>query len=195
MSSLECAGAAEQGVEADAWSTSGLCSLTPLFGGIHSARMRSVRKKAALTLANLGAGLIVVGGLGDLLVTRPPSSWFDLLGSAPTAPASPLVSLFLGLLHALGGALIGSGTACLVLINGPLRAGTRWAAPLIALIAIVSDGTNAVVIWRLGIEYWWAPTIFVVLIVVGLIIGHIPSSAFRGERSATKEPYIDQSRK
>jgi hypothetical protein len=136
------------------------------------------RRTASLLLLNCGAGLMVLGGIGDLLMRSPPELWSSILGQ-PVASLSPGVQqLLMALLHALGGALIACGIAALFLINGPLRRGERWTRHIIAVLALFSEGMNAFQIFRTGASYYWVPFTFAALILAGLLLASVPSFVF-----------------
>src|SRR5882762_1022724 len=119
-----------------------------------------MRRRISTLLLNCGAGLMVLGGIGDLLMRSPPEVWSPLVGQ-PVASLSPGVErLLMALLHALGSALVASGIAALFLINGPLRRGERWTGATIAVLVVLSDGVNAFQIFRIGASYFWVPLIF-----------------------------------
>ena len=101
-----------------------------------------IRRLISTVLLNFGAGLIVLGGVGDLLVLSPPELWSQPLGQ-PVGSLPPAVArLLICFLHALGSALIASGIAVLFLVNGPLRRGERWIGVGIALVVVLADGMN-----------------------------------------------------
>jgi len=121
---------------------------------------------------------MVVGGVGDLLVASPPDLWSQPLGQ-PVGSLPPAVArLLICLLHALGSALIASGIATLLLINGPLRRGGRWPGVAIALVVVLSDGMNALQIYLFGGFYFWVPLTFVGLVLLGLLLAFLPPAVF-----------------
>jgi hypothetical protein len=137
-----------------------------------------LRRRISVLLLNCGAGMMILGGLGDLLIRTPPDAWSPLVGQ-PVAALSPgIARLLIALLHALGSALIASGIAVLFVVNGPFRRGAKWAGITIAVLAILSDGMNAFQIFRLGASYFWVPLTFAVLVLSGLVVAFVPSPAF-----------------
>lgn len=128
-------------------------------------------------LLNGGAGLMVLGGVGDLLIAAPPDLWSQPLGQPVDSLPPAVARLLMCLLHALGSALIASGIATLFLINGPLRRGERWAGIAIALVVVLSDGVNALQIYLFGgFHYWvfWMPLTFVGSVLLGLMLASLP---------------------
>ena len=99
-----------------------------------------------------------------------PSVPSNLLGylEVDKADMSPhLSSLVLSLLRALGGCLLAIGITALVIINGPLKRGERWASWALLILIGLSEGINASQMWRFGSPYYW-PLAFVALTVAGL---------------------------
>ena len=137
-----------------------------------------IRRRVSTVLLNGGAGLMVLGGVGDLLLVSPPELWSQPLGQ-PVGTLPPAVArLLMSLLHALGSALIASGIAVLFFINGPLRRGERWTGVAIALVAVLADGVNALQIYLFGGFYFWVPLTFVGLVLLGLALAHLPPAVF-----------------
>ena len=140
-----------------------------------------MRKRVSTMLLNGGAGLVVLGGVGDLLLTSPPDLWSGPLGQPVDSLPPAVARLVMCLLHALGSALIASGIAALFLINGPLRRGERWTGFAIALVVVLADGVNALQIYLFGgFHYWvfWAPLAFVGLVLLGLTLAQWPPAVF-----------------
>jgi hypothetical protein len=136
------------------------------------------RRWASTVLLNGGAGLIVLGGIGDLLLVSPPELWSHGLGQ-PVGSLPPAVArLLMCLIHALGSALVASGIALLFLIRGPLRRGERWTGAAIALVVVLADGMNALQIYLFGGSYFWVPLTFVGLVLLGLVLVHLPPPVF-----------------
>jgi hypothetical protein len=135
-----------------------------------------------MVLLNCGAGLMVLGGVGDLLMASPPDLWSQSLGQ-PVGSLPPAVArLLMCLLHALGSAVIASGIAALCLINGPLRRGGWWPGVAIALVVVLSDGVNALQIYLSGGFYFWVPLTFVGLVLLGLLLAFLPPAIFPGAK-------------
>ncbi len=144
-----------------------------------------IRRRVSTVLLNGGAGLMVLGGVGDLLLASPPDLWSQPLGQSVDSLPPAVARLLMCLLHALGSALIASGIAALFLINGPLRRGERWAGVAIALVVVLSDGVNALQIYLFaGVHYWvfWVPLTFVGFVLLGLVLACLPPALFPLER-------------
>jgi hypothetical protein len=128
-----------------------------------------MKRNIALTILNCAATLMMLGGCFDMLIPTVPSNLLGYLEVA-TADMSPhLSSLLLGLLRALGGCLLAIGIASLLIINGPLKRGERWASWALLILIGLSEGINASQMWRFGSPYCW-PLAFVALTVVGVVI-------------------------
>jgi hypothetical protein len=140
-----------------------------------------LRKILSSLLLNAGAGMMVLGGLGDLFVASPPNAWTSVLSQPSNQLPAGTVLLLMALLHALGGALMASGVAILFLANGPLRRGSKSAALAIILISLLSDGGNAFQIYHLGLAYFWVPLTFVGLVLLGVSFALCPSPVFTAE--------------
>lgn len=137
-----------------------------------------MRRTIALVLLNLGAVLMVTGGVGDIMLASPPAAWERVVGAPLGSLPSGATTLLLALLSTLGAALVGCGVATLALINGPLRRGDRGSAIVIVLVVVLSDGMNSLTMARLDLPYFWAPLLFVCLVLVGLAVAYIPTSVF-----------------
>lgn len=131
--------------------------------------LRSVKRSAVLTMLNGVAAIVILGGCFDMLTPRVPANLLDYL-RVSRADASPqLSSLLLGLLRALGGALVAAGVTALFLINGPLKRGERWASWALVILIGLSEGINASQMWRFGSPYYF-PLAFVVSTVICVLM-------------------------
>ena len=128
-----------------------------------------MKRNVGLKILNCAAVLVILGGCFDMLMPVVPSNLPGYLG-VPKADMSPhLSSLLLGLLRALGGCLLAIGITALLIINGPLKRGERWASWALLILIGVSEGINASQMWRFGSPYYW-PLAFVALTVIGVVI-------------------------
>jgi len=128
-----------------------------------------VRRKIGLIMLNCAAALVLLGGCFDMLMPAVPANLLSYLG-IPRADMSPQVSsLLLGFLRALGGCLLAIGLTSLLIINGPLKRGDRWASWALLILIGVSEGINASQMWRFGSPYY-GPLAFVALTVLGILI-------------------------
>jgi len=104
-----------------------------------------------------------------MLMPAVPSNLLGYLEVAKADMPPHLSSLLLGLLRALGGCLLTIGISALLIINGPLKRGERWASWALLILIGLSEGINASQMWRFGSPYYW-PLAFVALTVVGVVI-------------------------
>jgi hypothetical protein len=128
-------------------------------------QMRSL----GLKILNFAAVLVMLGGCYDMLIPAVPSNLLSYLELTRTEISPHLSSLLLGILRALGGCLLAIGITALLIINGPLRRGERWAAWALLILIGLSEGINASQMWRFGSPYY-APLAFVALMVVGVMM-------------------------
>ena len=127
-----------------------------------------MKRNVGLKILNCAAALVMLGGCFDMLIPAVPSNLVGYLKIA-TADVSPqLSSLLLGLLRALGGCLLAVGITALLIINGPLKRGERWASWALLILIGLSEGINASQMWRFGSPYYW-PLVFVALTVIGVV--------------------------
>lgn len=118
---------------------------------------------------NCTAAFVALGGCFDMLIPAVPSNLIDYLKIAKPDLAPELSLLLLGLLRALGGCLLAIGITGLLLINGPIKRGEKWAFWALLILIGVSEGINASQMWRFGSPYYF-PLMFVLLTVVGLLL-------------------------
>ena len=133
-----------------------------------------MKRKLSLMILNFAAGAVMLGGCYDMLIPAVPANLLDYLGITKAEIPPRLASLLLGFLRALGGCLLAIATTSLVIVNGPLKRGERWAPWTVLILIGVSEGINATQMWRFGSPYYW-PLILVALTVVGLVI--LPNQA------------------
>lgn len=131
---------------------------------------------------------MILGGLGDVALSSPPPAWEAVVG-VPVASLPPGArTLLMALLATLGSSLVGCGTATIALVNGPLRSGDRWSAPVVLIVVISSEGVNSLTMARLGVPYFWAPLLFTSLVVAGLAVALLPSNVFGRQGSLAESP-------
>ena len=128
-----------------------------------------MKRKTALAILNCAGALVILGGCFDLLVPSVPSNLLAYLQVAKADMAGTLSSLLLGFLRALGGCLLAIGITALLIINGPLKRGEKWASWALLILIGISEGINASQMWRFGSPYY-GPLAFVATTVVGLMI-------------------------
>ena len=128
-----------------------------------------MKQNIGLKILNCAAALVILGGCFDMLIPTVPSNLVGYLGVS-NADVSPQLSLLLlGLLRALGGCLLAIGITALLIINGPLKRGERWASWALLIVIGLSEGINASQMRRFGSPYYF-PLIFVALTVVGVML-------------------------
>jgi hypothetical protein len=134
--------------------------------------MESVARtqKVGLVLAQLGAVLIALGGLGDQAVQKLMPSHEAFLGVAPGAAPRAVEQLFLAVLHALGTSLMAVGLGAFALVRVMARTGQRWLGAVVATMVLLSDGVNAYQIHRTGSAVFIAPLSSVVLTIIGVAL-------------------------
>jgi hypothetical protein len=126
-----------------------------------------MKRNIALTMLNSAAALVMLGGCFDMLMPSLPANWVAHLGIANADISPHLSSLLLGLLRALGGCLLAIGITAVLIINGPLKRGERWASWALLILVGLSESINASQMWRFGSPYYW-PLAFVALTLTGL---------------------------
>lgn len=126
-----------------------------------------MKRNIALKILNCAAALVMLGGCFDMLIPSVPSNLLGYLEVAKADMSPHLSSLLLGLLRALGGCLLAIGITALLIINGPLKRGERWASWALLILIGLSEGINASQMWRFGSPYYW-PLALVALTVAGL---------------------------
>jgi hypothetical protein len=123
-----------------------------------------------LWLAQLGAVLIALGGLGDQAVQKLMPSHEAFLGIAPGAAPRAFEQLFLAAVHALGCSLMAVGLGAFVLLRVMAATGRRWLGAVVVVMVLLSDGVNAFQMERTGSPAFLAPLAFVVVTTVGVAL-------------------------
>jgi len=135
-----------------------------------------MKRKIAFSILNGATILVILGGCFDMLIPAVPSNLLSYLEISKADISPHLSSLLLGLLRALGGCLLAIGITALLIINGPLKRGERWAPWALLILIGLSEAINASQMWRFGSPYY-GPLGFVGLIVAGLVILPKPKHA------------------
>jgi len=97
-------------------------------------------RRAGLSILYVVATAIALGGVA--------TTYRRFLGTADVPAAT--TSLFLHLLHALGGGLVGIGIASFALVHFAVRRGERWAVWTMLAAVVASEGANAVGMYAVG---------------------------------------------
>jgi hypothetical protein len=137
-----------------------------------------MKRPIAITILNTAATLVALGGCFDMLLPAPPANLVAYLGISGSTVSPQLSALLLGLLRALGGSLFAIGVTALVIINGPLKRGERWACWTLLILIGISEGVNASQMWRFGSPFYF-PLAFVALTAVGVVGINTRSSSSR----------------
>jgi hypothetical protein len=133
-----------------------------------------MNRNIGLKILNCAAGLVMLGGCYDMLMPAVPSNLLSYLEVTRAEMPPHLSLLLLGILRALGGCLLAIGITALLIINGPVKRGERWAAWTLLILIGVSEGINASQMWRFGSPYY-APVALVAQTAVGVLLLPRPS--------------------
>jgi len=140
------------------------------------------RARIGYYVAQSGAVLIAAGGVGDQFVDRYLPAHESFLGVRRGDLPASSEALFVAVLHGLGASLVAAGLACSVLLYLMRSTGRRWVGGVVAAIALLSDGVNAVLMWRVQSPFFVAPLAWVVFVVGGLLVCNVPDWGFARER-------------
>ena len=135
-----------------------------------------MKQSVAMGILNAAAVMVLLGGCFDMFLPAVPSNLLDYIQITRAELSPPVSALMLGLLRALGGSLFAVGFTALVLINGPVKRGERWASWTLLCLIAVSEGINASQMARFGSPYYF-PLAFIALTMVGLIGRRVPTTA------------------
>ena len=127
------------------------------------------KRPVSSILLNLAAGLVMLGGIFDMLLPSVPENLLAYLKISRAALSPELAALLLGILRALGGCLFAIGLGSLLIINGPLLRGERGAVPALLILIGISETINASQMWRFGSPFYF-PLAFVAITLTGLAI-------------------------
>jgi hypothetical protein len=128
-----------------------------------------MKQNIGFRILNCAATLVLLGGCFDMLLPSVPSNLAGFLGVAKADISPQLALLLLGLLRALGGCLLAIGITALLIINGPLKRGEKWAAWALPILIGLAESINASQMWRFGSPYY-LPLVFVALTVLGVML-------------------------
>jgi hypothetical protein len=127
------------------------------------------RRTCGLVILNIAAALVIVGASYDLCVPRVPPNHLRYVGDLPSATGSRFAKIDLAMLRSIGGCLLAIGVACLLLVNGPVRRGSRLALVVVVLLIVVSEGNNAYRMYPFA-SPWYGPFGFAILSIVGAVL-------------------------
>jgi hypothetical protein len=128
-----------------------------------------MKHNIGLKILKCAAVLVLLGGCFDMLLPTVPANLVGYLGVAKADVSPQLSLLLLGLLRALGGCLVTIAITALLIINGPLKRGEKWASWALLILIGLSESINASQMWRFGSPYYF-PLSFVALTVFGLML-------------------------
>jgi hypothetical protein len=131
------------------------------------------RRVIGLALLNVGGALVIAGSLYDLLVSSVPPEHLAYLGAVDRQLDPRYAELDLAMLRSIGGCLLAVGLTALVLANGPVRRGERWARVALIVLVAVAEGNNSYRMFWVGAP-WYGPLSFAVLTVAGAVLAGPP---------------------
>lgn len=134
------------------------------------------RRAVGMTLLNISGVLVMLGALYDLLVPSVPFNHLAYIGVANEQLNQRFAELDLAMLRSIGGCLLAIGATTLVLTNGPIRRGERWARFTVAILVGVSEGNNAYRMFPFD-SPWYGPLGFAALAIAGAVLAGKLSSA------------------
>jgi hypothetical protein len=123
--------------------------------------------KIGLGLLYVAVSLIIAGSMYDLFVPSLPANLLAYQGVTQATIDTRVATLDLGLLRALGGCLLAIGATALVLVQGPIRRGERWALLTLVMLVGVSEGINSYQMARFEAPFY-APLTYVGIMLVGV---------------------------
>lgn len=147
-------------------------------------------RKWGLSLLNVSGVLIIAGAFYDLFVPNVPPNHAAWLGVSPELLDPQVAELDLAMLRSIGGCLLAIGITSLILTNGPVRRGERWAAVTLFLLVAIAEGNNSYRMYRFG-SPWYGPLSVVVLTAIGVVfVCRISSRNAQGtdKTSESEEP-------
>lgn len=139
------------------------------------------RRAVGLVLLNAAGTLVITGALYDLLVPSVPTNHLAYLGAADIGLDPRYAELDLAMLRSIGGCLLAVGVTALILANGPVRRGERWARLAVVALVGVAEGNNAYRMYPFD-SPWYGPLGFAVLAIAGATLASPP------ERAAADQP-------
>jgi hypothetical protein len=128
-------------------------------------------KKIGFKLLQIGAYLILLGGITDFAMTfysnSLPAPHLKYLKIENEAASFELKNLDYAFLRAIGGCLIGIGIGTLTIIYNSLREKAKW--PLIGILGMVTvgEGINASQIFMISSQYFVFPLLCIIITWLG----------------------------
>lgn len=134
------------------------------------------RWMTGMVLLNTAGVLVVAGAMYDLLVPSVPANHLSYLGVAGGRLDPRFAELDLAMLRSIGGCLLAAGVTALILTNGPIRRGERWARLTLVVLVGIAEGNNAYRMYPFAAP-WYAPLGFVLLAIAGAVLASPPRRA------------------
>lgn len=142
------------------------------------------RRIVGLVLLNMAGLLVIAGSLYDLLVPSVPANHLAYLGVATDRLDPRYAELDLAMLRSIGGCLLAAGVTTLILANGPVRRGERWACLAVAILVGLAEGNNAYRMYAFH-SPWYGPLAFAVLAIAGAALA-MPSGRTCADQNAVE---------
>lgn len=155
--------------------------------GMMPGMVASHRRVYGLVILNIAAALVIVGSLYDLGVPAVPQNHLRYVGEIPPASRSRFAELDLAMLRSIGGCLLAIGIGCLLLVNYPVRRGSRLALAVVVLLICGAEGNNAYRMFPFA-SPWYGPLSFAIMAIIGAAL--IGKS--QDERKAVEENEADE---
>jgi hypothetical protein len=127
------------------------------------------RRVIGISVLNVTGVFVIGGAFYDLLVPSVPSNHLTYLGAVDGQIDPRYAELDLAMLRSIGGCLLAIGITALLLTNGPIRRGERWAQMAIVILVGIAEGNNAYRMFRFG-SPWYGPFSFAVLTALGALL-------------------------
>ena len=133
-------------------------------------------RRTGLILLNVAGTLVILGSLYDLLVPAVPLNHLHYVGAAEGQIDPRYAQLDLAMLRSIGGCLLAIGVTTLIMANGPIRRGERWARVAVVILVGVSEGNNAYRMFPFD-SPWYGPLGFALITIIGAALATAPPTA------------------
>ncbi|MEZ4321603.1 MAG: hypothetical protein R3F61_29285 [Myxococcota bacterium] len=130
---------------------------------------KPARERLALALFYGVSALVMLGGLGDLAITDLLDAQEAMLSGNGAYPISPPArTVFLTVLHAMAGGLVGVGAASLLMTHFGIRRGHGWAVAGVAVAIGGAESANTLGMFTLGSPFWVITATYLGLLAVAV---------------------------